>query len=308
MAIIDAGEDRLLQTGDAGQAYYELRIDGARKRIDIGSVELATVGAGTAGVSMGSGISLRIGYRVEFHLPPDRLNQPSPVPAAPEVKESSDEEPKGPISVPAAPASAPVSVPVRDLPLSPPQPGPVSPLPDDYPENTLPRVPVSPAPEESSKPPAEKSRDMLVIPSGNHAIGLDRLEAQFFNQTPRHDATLTEFSIDPQPVLDSLPGGMTFDEAQAHCRNLGLRLPTEQEWEVAAQSPGFVVQAGVFEWTASWYQAYPGNSRSEEEFGETHRVLRGSSDGSTESLFTRRFMKPSQSNSKVAFRCVKDTE
>ena len=27
MAIIDAGEDRLLQTGDAGQAYYELRVE-----------------------------------------------------------------------------------------------------------------------------------------------------------------------------------------------------------------------------------------------------------------------------------------
>jgi len=50
---------------------------------------------------------------------------------------------------------------------------------------------------------------------------------------------------------------LTAFEAQAWCNWAGRRLPTEAEWEVAAQDPGFE-WGNVWEWTASPFAPFPG--------------------------------------------------
>jgi gamma-glutamyl hercynylcysteine S-oxide synthase len=74
---------------------------------------------------------------------------------------------------------------------------------------------------------------------------------------------------------------VSWEQANAFARWAGKRLPTEQEWEAAYEWLEGTGQA--WEWTSSDFLAYPGfeafpySEYSEVFFGDTYKVLRGSS-------------------------------
>jgi gamma-glutamyl hercynylcysteine S-oxide synthase len=83
--------------------------------------------------------------------------------------------------------------------------------------------------------------------------------------------------VDPaRPVVH-----VSWNEADAFARWAGKRLPTEFEWEAAR--PQLEGVGGVWEWTSSDFLAYPGfeafpyEEYSKVFFGDTYKVLRGSS-------------------------------
>jgi formylglycine-generating enzyme required for sulfatase activity len=200
--------------------------------------------------------------------------------------------------------------------------------------------------------PAIKPGEMVLIPAGEYIIGSNDKDPenpkQFTNAYPEHKVKLPAFWIDKYEVtfreyLDFSTNTMyiaegqeegktwrtffsydkanqpvvyiTWKDADAYCKGVGKRLPTEVEWEAAARGPngfrfpwgneweenrtntaeaGFVVPVdigkfndvspfGVYdmfgnvqEWTEGLYKAYKGNPKAgEQQFNSGYKVIKG---------------------------------
>jgi iron(II)-dependent oxidoreductase len=140
---------------------------------------------------------------------------------------------------------------------------------------------------------------------------------------------------------------ITWNDAEAYCKGNGKRLLTEQEWEKAGRgtdgrrypwgekwdprlsntfeaslrgptevaryedvSPYGVrdMLGNAQEWTSTWYKAYKGNPKRDDNFGEKYRVLRGARwdvYGSKAHIWDRSAALPKALYS-YGFRCGKD--
>jgi len=83
---------------------------------------------------------------------------------------------------------------------------------------------------------------------------------------------------------DDLPvHGVSAYEAEAFCRSIGARLPSESEWERAASFAGSALFGEVWQWTATTFAPYAGfvpfpyPGYSAAYFDGRHRVLKGGS-------------------------------
>lgn len=74
------------------------------------------------------------------------------------------------------------------------------------------------------------------------------------------------------------------------------------------------MSGNVWEWTASWYMAYPGNQRQTENYGEVYKTLKGGSwwdcsfykCGISSPTYNRAFFLRTTKNKSFGFRCAKD--
>lgn len=114
-------------------------------------------------------------------------------------------------------------------------------------------------------------------------------QAQFGEQQCDQPAWAWEFTLAGRcPLEDHRPvRHLSWFEADAYARWAGARLPTEAEWEMAAQEQGLQLKqshAELWQWTASPYRPYPGFQPAQGAVGEyngkfmtSQFVLRGSS-------------------------------
>jgi len=76
------------------------------------------------------------------------------------------------------------------------------------------------------------------------------------------------------------------------------------------------MSGNVWEWTSSWYKAYPGNKTSSESYGERYKTLKGGSwfdcsfykCGISAPVFNRAFFAKKVKNDSFGFRCAKDAK
>jgi gamma-glutamyl hercynylcysteine S-oxide synthase len=225
--------------------------------------------------------------------------------------------------------------------------------------------------------------EMVLVEGGSHEIGAPDVGFAYDNERPRHRVELEPFWIDRNPVTNAdyityleetgseppmywqRDGGggwvraamgrtqevdprlpvvhVSWDEAAAFSSWAGKRLPSEPEWEAAAEgasreranldqfsfgpgpagayadgasSSGAVQMLGdVWEWTSSSFTAYPGFEAfpypeySEVFFGDEHKVLRGGAWASRRDVIRTSFRNwdlPIRRQIFAGIRCARD--
>jgi len=75
-ATIDKGVAEGLHAGDRGSLYYELRVNGERKRVPVGEADVESTAETVSTLHSVEGKSLRPGFQAEFEIPRERLQPP----------------------------------------------------------------------------------------------------------------------------------------------------------------------------------------------------------------------------------------
>jgi gamma-glutamyl hercynylcysteine S-oxide synthase len=194
--------------------------------------------------------------------------------------------------------------------------------------------------------------EMLLVDGGDYEIGAPPTGFAYDNERPRHEVELAPFEIDRTPVTNaayvefmeatgaesplywerddfgwvSTAMGrrspiepdhpvvhVSWDDADAFARWAGKRLPSELEWEAAAERLDGIGQA--WEWTCSDFRAYEGfaafpyREYSEVFFGGDYRVLRGASWATHPGVARRSFRNwdlPQRRQIFSGLRCARD--
>lgn len=117
------------------------------------------------------------------------------------------------------------------------------------------------------------------------------------------------------------PWGDEFDINQVNTPVRWERLKEKGDTTPAGAFPGGASPYGaldmsgnVWEWTSSWYTAYPGNKKTSENYGEIYKTLKGGSwwdcsfykCGISAPVFNRAFFNTKVKNASFGFRCAKD--
>ena len=117
------------------------------------------------------------------------------------------------------------------------------------------------------------------------------------------------------------PWGDEFDTEKANTPLRWSKLKQEGDTMPVGSFPAGVSPFGlydmsgnVWEWTASWYQPYPGNTHPSENYGEQYKTLKGGSwwdcsfykCGISAPVFNRSFFLRGTHNKSFGFRCAKD--
>lgn len=117
------------------------------------------------------------------------------------------------------------------------------------------------------------------------------------------------------------PWGQQFDIHQANTPARWERLKEKGDTTPVGAFPGGASPYGaldmsgnVWEWTASWYRAYPGNKKISENYGDIYKTLKGGSwwdcsfykCGISAPVFNRAFFNAKVKNASFGFRCAKD--